>query len=84
MGSYQDLRAIIESKSVDVVVLTDLRLVMDDVVSLANLCEKEYVDFKVVPTYFPMALTKLHLETVSGVPILGALPPAPAKSFLPN
>ena len=74
LGDYQELRGILERQKVDVVVLTDLRLVMEDVVSLANLCERQYVDFKVVPTYFPMAMTKLHLETISSVPILGALP----------
>lgn len=81
LGNYQDLRGLLARHAVDVVVLTDLRLVMEDVVSLANLCEKDYVDFKVVPDYFPMALTKLHLETISGVPILGALPPAKTKAF---
>ena len=81
LGSFRDLEGLLTRKSVDVVVLTDLRLVMEDVVRLANLCEKEYVDFKVVPAYFPMALTKLHLETISGVPILGALPSAETKSY---
>ena len=81
LGSYEALRGLLARHTVDVVVLTDLRLVMEDVVSLANLCEKDYVDFKVVPAYFPMALTKLHLETISGVPILGALPPTETKSF---
>ncbi len=74
LGDYPALREILERQKVDVVVLTDLRLVMEEVVSLANLCERQYVDFKVVPTYFPMAMTKLHLETISSVPILGALP----------
>ena len=74
LGGYSELRETLERQKVDVVVLTDLRLVMEEVVSLANLCERQYVDFKVVPAYFPMAMTKLHLETISSVPILGALP----------
>jgi FlaA1/EpsC-like NDP-sugar epimerase len=82
LGAYANLRAILERGEVDVVVLTDLRLVMEDVVALANLCEREYVDFKVVPGYFPMALTRLHLESVSGVPILGTAPEPATKSLL--
>lgn len=74
LGNYPELSEILEHQKVDVVVLTDLRLVMEEVVSLANLCERQYVDFKVVPAYFPLAMTKLHLETISSVPILGALP----------
>src|SRR5207244_3343205 len=34
-------------------------------------CEREMVDFKVVPSYFQILVSGLHLETVSGVPILG-------------
>jgi FlaA1/EpsC-like NDP-sugar epimerase len=82
LGSYTDLRTILERGEVDVVVLSDVRLVMEDVVALANLCETEYVNFKVVPGYFPMALTRLHLESVSGVPILGAVQEPVGKSFL--
>ena len=82
LGAYTDLGRILEREQVDVVVLTDLRLVMEDLVSLANLCERQYVEFKVVPTYFPLAMTRLHLETISSVPILGALPQETDNSLL--
>jgi exopolysaccharide biosynthesis polyprenyl glycosylphosphotransferase len=40
-------------------------------VGLANLCEREMVQFKIVPSYFQILVSGLHLETVSGVPVLG-------------
>jgi exopolysaccharide biosynthesis polyprenyl glycosylphosphotransferase len=42
-----------------------------EIVSLANLCEKMMVQFKVIPSYFQILVSGLHLETVSGIPILG-------------
>jgi len=35
------------------------------------LCEKELVQFKVVPSYFSILVSGLFLETLSGIPILG-------------
>jgi exopolysaccharide biosynthesis polyprenyl glycosylphosphotransferase len=42
-----------------------------EIMGLANLCEKMMVQFKVVPSYFQILVSGLHLETVSGIPILG-------------
>src|ERR1700757_1638117 len=39
--------------------------------TLASLCEKELVQFKVVPSYFSILVSGLYLETLSGIPILG-------------
>jgi exopolysaccharide biosynthesis polyprenyl glycosylphosphotransferase len=38
---------------------------------LASLCENELIQFKVVPSYFSVLVSGLHLETFSGIPILG-------------
>lgn len=38
---------------------------------IASICEKEMVEFKLVPTCFQVLLSGLHLESVGGIPILG-------------
>jgi exopolysaccharide biosynthesis polyprenyl glycosylphosphotransferase len=38
---------------------------------LSQLCEREFVQFKVLPSFFQILVSGLHLETISGVPILG-------------
>ena len=43
----------------------------DRIPQLAAQCEKEMVEFKIIPSYFPILLSALHVETVSGTPILG-------------
>ena len=71
LGQYDDLLEVLRTKAIDMVILTDVNGVKGDIVGLANTCEKEMVDFKVVPSYFQILVSGLHLETVSGVPILG-------------
>jgi exopolysaccharide biosynthesis polyprenyl glycosylphosphotransferase len=71
LGEYDDLLEILREEAIDMVILTDVNGMKGDIVGLANTCEREMVDFKVVPSYFQILVSGLHLETVSGVPILG-------------
>ena len=70
-GEYHELRGIINREDIDVVLVSDLNLTRDELTSLAVLCEKELVDFKIVPNCFQILLSGLSLESISGVPVLG-------------
>ncbi len=71
LGAYQDIVDIIRRHAVDIVFLTDVNCVKGEIVGLANLCEKEMVQFKVIPSYFQILVSGLQLETVGGIPVLG-------------
>jgi len=71
LGDLTDLTDVLHRESVDMVVLTDVDGVKEDIVGLANTCEREMVQFKVIPSYFQILVSGLHLETVSGIPVLG-------------
>ena len=71
LAHYNDIKTIIMEGKVDVLILTEVDLKSSDVATLANLCEKEYVQFKIVPTYFQIMVSNLKLETISSVSILG-------------
>jgi exopolysaccharide biosynthesis polyprenyl glycosylphosphotransferase len=71
LGSQEDIAEILERRSIDMVMLADMNSAQSEIVSLANLCEKMMVQFKVIPSYFQILVSGLHLETVSGIPILG-------------
>ena len=71
LGAFAELSDVIGRESVDMVVLTDVNGVKGDIVGLANTCEREMVQFKVIPSYFQILVSGLHLETVSGIPVLG-------------
>lgn len=71
LGAHGDLLHVLHAHAVDMVILTDIDAVRGDVVGLANTCERELVAFKVIPSYFQILVSGLHLETVGGTPILG-------------
>jgi exopolysaccharide biosynthesis polyprenyl glycosylphosphotransferase len=71
LGAFAELTDVIGRESVDMVVLTDANGVKGDIVGLANTCEREMVQFKVIPSYFQILVSGLHLETVGGIPVLG-------------
>ncbi len=70
-GGSNDVADILRERRVDTVILADLKPSNEETMALADLCEKEMVDFKVIPGCFEILLTCLDLETVSGVPVLG-------------
>jgi exopolysaccharide biosynthesis polyprenyl glycosylphosphotransferase len=71
LGSIEEAERIISSVAVDILILADLDYERERIMHLANACEREMVEFKVVPSYFQILVSGLHLETISGIPVLG-------------
>jgi exopolysaccharide biosynthesis polyprenyl glycosylphosphotransferase len=71
LGDCSRLAEVLARERVDVVVLADLGVCYEEIVGLANLCEQELVQFKIIPSYFQILLSGLKLEPISGVPVLG-------------
>jgi exopolysaccharide biosynthesis polyprenyl glycosylphosphotransferase len=71
LGDYQNLTTLLEQRCADIVILADLEMNMGEIVGLVNLCEMEFAQFKIIPSYFQILASGLRLETISGVPVLG-------------
>ncbi len=71
LGDLGEISRILVEQRADMVVLSDLNGPRDRIVELANLCERELVSFKVIPSCFRIFVSGLHLETVAGTPMLG-------------
>ncbi len=71
LGGLDDLTDILTSREIDIVLVTDLDLPKHHLVTLANVCEKEMVEFKLIPNIFQVFISGLHLENFGGVPLLG-------------
>ena len=69
--SYSAVRHLLNTFAIDIVLVADVNLPVKHWEALASLCEKELVQFKVVPSYFSILVSGLFLETISGIPILG-------------
>lgn len=71
LGGYHDMRAILRESGADVVMAVDSSLAREQMFELAEVCGKEFVDFKVIPNCFQILLTGLRLENFHGMPVLG-------------
>ncbi len=71
LGSIGEAERIISSIPIDILILADLEYDRQRILHSANACEREMIEFKVVPSYFQILVSGLHLETANGVPVLG-------------
>ncbi len=70
-GEFDELQRIVTRGDIDLVLVSDLNLSRDQLTGLSVLCEKELVDFKIVPNCFQILLSGLSLDSIRGVPVLG-------------
>lgn len=71
LGSVADLDATLDRHLIDIIVVADTELPRDQLGQVAAICERRYVDFKVIPSFFQVFVSSLRMQTVSGVPLLG-------------
>lgn len=69
VGYVSDIQKVIAKHQVDMVIVADLP--RDQLVELANLCEREMIQFKLAPSVFRIFVSGLSLETIAGTPVLG-------------
>lgn len=76
LGDLDEIEAILLKHRPDAIVLAENGLDQQCIIELVNLCEKHFVDFKKIPSYFQILLSGLQLELINGIPTLGvaALP----------
>ena len=71
LGDYDELKTLLAEQSIDIVMVADLNPTRGALLELVNTCEKEMVHLQIIPSCFQVLLSGLHLETTSGVPVLG-------------
>lgn len=71
LGDLDEVEHLVSTHAVDMVVVADLHGPREQMISLANLCEREMIQFKVIPSYFRVFVSGLTLETIAGTPVLG-------------
>jgi len=71
LGQYEDIAAVHQREQIDIILLGDLDPDTTEIIALCEYCQREMIQFKVVPSYFQILISGLHLQTISGVPVLG-------------
>jgi len=71
LGKHKDLENLLVTGDFDGMLLADIDARPEDVAELRDLCYREHADFLVVPNFFEVLLTGLHMEMLGKVPVLG-------------
>jgi exopolysaccharide biosynthesis polyprenyl glycosylphosphotransferase len=71
LGEYADLKDLLSEQVIDIAIVADLNPTSGELLDMVTLCEKEIVHLQIIPSCFQILLSGLHLETTSGVPVLG-------------
>lgn len=71
LGDLHEVERLVSAHAVDMVVVADLHGPREQMIALANLCEREMIQFKVIPSCFRVFVSGLTLETIAGTPVLG-------------
>lgn len=71
LGDVSNLTEILRNRKVDILVRSDGLWNVDQLIELSNLCDREMVKFKMIPSRLHSMIAGLHIETISDVPILG-------------
>ncbi|MES2696133.1 MAG: exopolysaccharide biosynthesis polyprenyl glycosylphosphotransferase [Verrucomicrobiota bacterium] len=71
LGGMSDLETVLAREQVDLLILTRLDLPRAELQRIVEICERAYVEWKIVPGAFDIFLSGLHLQTIGRVPVLG-------------
>ena len=71
LGEYGSLRGMLDEHKPGMLMFADPQPESGELMHLTELCIRENVQFKLIPSFFQIFSSGLHLESISGVPVLG-------------
>ncbi len=71
LGNTSDLERILRKNHIDILIAANLEMPQADIIRITETCEKNYVDWKVIPSVFDIFISNLRLQTYGNVPVLG-------------
>jgi exopolysaccharide biosynthesis polyprenyl glycosylphosphotransferase len=71
LGGLADLESALAREKIDVLIAATLDLPRTDLQRATELCERAYVEWKVIPNAFQVFVSGLTLQSVGSIPVLG-------------
>jgi exopolysaccharide biosynthesis polyprenyl glycosylphosphotransferase len=71
LGTFDELERVLREHEIDLVIVSNLGLSSESFTRLVENCERNYTDWKVIPSAFDLFVSNLQLETYGGTPLLG-------------
>jgi exopolysaccharide biosynthesis polyprenyl glycosylphosphotransferase len=70
LGTVADVPGLIDAGTIDEVVIALPSSEHEQVWPILHLCERRGVDIKLIPDLFELSLSRVHVESVGGIPLL--------------
>jgi exopolysaccharide biosynthesis polyprenyl glycosylphosphotransferase len=72
LGSIHELPGILRKHAIDIAVVLNPKVLSQEAVSATmKICENEHVQFKIVPQFFDVLISRLRPNVIGGVTVLG-------------
>lgn len=71
LGDFSDLAGILRRNQVDVLIAARTEIQREHMIQAVEICERTYVEWKIVPSSFQILLSGLRLQTIGRLPVLG-------------
>ncbi len=71
LGDYSALPRLVKECQANAIILSDVSCSSREIQYLITFCQREMLNFQMVPEYFPALNSGLQVQTSSGVPLLG-------------
>ncbi|HZS75519.1 MAG TPA: sugar transferase [Ktedonobacteraceae bacterium] len=71
LGTLEDLNTVIRSMQIDEVIIALPSNLHQQVIRTVRLCERLGTSFKLVPDLYELSLSRIDMEAVEGVPLIG-------------
>jgi exopolysaccharide biosynthesis polyprenyl glycosylphosphotransferase len=76
LGDFTELEKVLSNHDFDAVLLSDSKIQADEMSQVMQICYRQLVRFMVIPTFFEVLASGLHVESIRGTHVLtiGGLP----------
>jgi exopolysaccharide biosynthesis polyprenyl glycosylphosphotransferase len=71
LGDYSAIPTLVAECNANSIILSDVSCPPLEIQHLIGFCQRELINFRMVPGYFPALKSGLQIQTLSGVPLLG-------------
>ncbi|MFN8481477.1 MAG: undecaprenyl-phosphate glucose phosphotransferase [Anaerolineae bacterium] len=75
LGRVGDIRRVINEQGVNDVIVTLPMTARDAITAVVDACEDAHVRVRIVPDMFQLQLNQVHIDSISGIPLLGVREP---------
>ncbi|MCC5848145.1 MAG: exopolysaccharide biosynthesis polyprenyl glycosylphosphotransferase [Verrucomicrobia bacterium] len=71
LGYAREIESLLDASKIDHIVLSDIGIDREQLLSLVLLCEQRYLQFYLVPDLFRILTSDVEMQQIAGIPVMG-------------